>query len=598
MTKERLFAEFPEISSQEWKDKIIADLKGADFDKKLVWRTEEGFTVQPYYRAEDLQENNIASLREQADQSWKIRQEYLVSTDYIRTNQQLKSDSSKGVQAFGLDLGQVKNISSKDLEQLLDGLDYNEKEFHFHNAANAEELVDVLHSWLKDKGVDKNLLKGSLGIDFLGQMIRTGKNSDQAHKELISVFPDACAALPAMKIISVDAGLFQDGGSSLSQELGFGLSMVNEYLDLLTGSGTDINTACKKIGFSFVTGPDYFLEIAKLRAARILWKSILSAWGADEEIPMHIHTRSASWNMTLYDPYVNMLRSTTESMSAILGGSDSISVLPFDAPFRETGEFSNRIARNTQIVLREEAAFQKVADPAAGSYYIEELTEQIAAQAWKHMQECEAAGGFIESVKSNKIQEQVSGSAARKKSLAASGRMSILGVNKYPNINEMAVAQGVLVQETNISKSEFEAIPAFRISSEFEALRLKTEQLEKRPKVFLFKTGDPAWRTARAMFSGNFFGVAGFEIIDPAGFENIQAGIDQVKKIQPDIVVLCSSDDTYADLGPEVKKALDPSCRLVIAGYPADALEALKAAGIEDFIHVKSGLLEVLKGFV
>ncbi|MFO7959616.1 MAG: methylmalonyl-CoA mutase family protein [Nitriliruptoraceae bacterium] len=351
--------------------------------------------------------------------------------------------------------------------------------------------------------------------------------------------------------------------------------------------------------FSFASGPNYFMEIAKLRAARWLWRAVCKEWGVDEkQIQMYIHSRTASWNLTLYDPHVNMLRTTTETMSASLGGSDAITVHPFDNTYKEENAFSSRIARNTQLVLKEEAYFNKVADPAAGSYYIEQLTASIAEQAWKHFLETEDRGGYIEAFQKGWIQEQVSASAEVKRSKASSGRTSILGVNKYPAFAELVLNQGIsLPVKKRYENATYPPLQPFSAAEEIEQLRLQTEKSKKRPKVFLLKYGEPAWMTARGMFAGSFFACAGYEIIDNRGFDSVEEGIAAAHKAKADIVVLCSADAAYPDTAPVVHEAMKGSAEVVIAGYPKDSVEQLRQQGVHHFIHVKSNLLEELQKF-
>jgi methylmalonyl-CoA mutase len=329
-----------------------------------------------------------------------------------------------------------------------------------------------------------------------------------------------------------------------------------------------------------------------------LWNVFIAEWGVKAPSAMHIQSRSAAWNLTLYDVNVNMLRTTTEAMSASLGGSDVISVLPFDHWSREENDFSSRIARNIQIVLREEAWFGKVADPAAGSYYIEKLTEHIIEQAWHHFMQAEEKGGFTEAFRQGTIQDEVAASQEYKRARAASRRDTILGVNQYPAFSEVLLSQDILLPEDPAEKqTSFRPIRPFRIAGEIEKLRLQTEQSAKRPKVFLLKYGEPAWRSARAMFAGNFFACAGYEIIDNLGYDNVEKGIAAAKKSAADIVVLCSSDAAYGETAPAVYDALHTTSVIVIAGYPQDAIEALAQKGISHFIHVKSNLLEELRKF-
>jgi len=295
-----------------------------------------------------------------------------------------------------------------------------------------------------------------------------------------------------------------------------------------------------------------------------------------------------------------MLRGTTEAMSSILGGADLVSVLPYDHPYEKGSEFSDRIARNVQIILREEVHFDQVADPASGSYYIESLTDSLAEKAWNLFCEVESKGGYKKAFEAGWIQEKVLFSRSKKVQRSSSGRGRILGTNSFPNFNEMILDQ----LETNPASKNTDESPAalvplrpFRLSSLFEEIRLQTERSKKRPRVLLFKHGHPSWMTARAAFAGNFFACAGYDIVDHLPFKTVDEGVVYSKSENFDIVVLCSSDDVYGEIAPVVHKALMGKSIVVVAGDPAESMEELRKAGIEHFIHMKSKLFETLTTF-
>jgi methylmalonyl-CoA mutase len=304
--------------------------------------------------------------------------------------------------------------------------------------------------------------------------------------------------------------------------------------------------------------------------------------------------------MTLYDPHVNMLRGTIEAMSSILGGADMVNVLPYDYPNGKGGKFSDRIARNVQIILREEAYFDQVADPASGSYYIESLTDSLAEKAWNLFCEVESMGGFRKAFAAGWIQEKVEFSRTKKTDRASSGKGRILGTNAYPNFHELNLHQLIAsprTEEKDTAGSTLRPIQPFRLSWPFEKLRLDTERSTKRPRVLLLKYGNPAWMTARATFAGNFFASAGYEIVDQSPFLNVEEGITFASSGDFDIVVLCSSDDVYGETAPAVQKALSDLSIVVIAGYPADNIDELKKAGLEHFIHRNCNVLQTLTSF-
>ncbi|MDE5850181.1 MAG: methylmalonyl-CoA mutase small subunit, partial [Muribaculaceae bacterium] len=317
---------------------------------------------------------------------------------------------------------------------------------------------------------------------------------------------------------------------------------------------------------------------------------------------MTVHAVTSEFNMTIYDAHVNLLRSMTETMSAALAGVDSIETLPFDLIYTTPDEFSERIARNQQHLLRDESHLDKVVDPAGGSYYIETLTCSIAAQAWKVFNDVEDNGGFYEMLKKGEIQAKVNESGVKRHLDVARRKEILLGTNQYPNVNEFALdkikkdgaACGCGCGEAVDGAVQY--LNFDRAASQFEQLRLDTERAANRPKVFMLTIGNLAMRLARAQFSGNFFGCAGYEIIDNNGFATVKEGVDAAVEKGADVVVLCSSDDEYAQYAPEAFKELAGRAEFVVAGAPA-CMDELKAQGIENFIHVRVNVLDTLVAF-
>jgi methylmalonyl-CoA mutase len=317
---------------------------------------------------------------------------------------------------------------------------------------------------------------------------------------------------------------------------------------------------------------------------------------------MYIGATTSKYNKTIFDAYVNMLRTQTEAMSATLGGVDSLTVLGYDIACKPADDFSERIARNQQLLLKEESHFDKITDPGAGSYYIETLTQEIAAQAWKLFLEIDEQGGFLAAIKAGNVQKAVKETAAARFKAVANRREILLGTNQFPNFNENALSK--IGQPDNYAcdcQQIVETLLPVRAAEEFEMLRLATEKSGKRPKVFMLTIGNLAMRLARAQFSANFFACSGYEIIDNLGFSTVEEGIAAARKTEADVIVLCSSDEEYAELAPAAYRTIHAGSEkkkeiFVIAGAPA-CMEELKAAGIENFIHVRSNVLETLKDF-
>lgn len=605
-----LFQDFPPVTTQEWMDRVTADLKGADFEKRLVWKTNEGFSVQPFYREEDLKDLNYLNTLPgefpyvrgtKTDNQWLIRQEIYV-TDAVKANEKALEVISRGVNSLGFVFEDKNLINKENISTLLKNITDDNIEINFSNHFGKLDLIQLVGEVLKGQKRDLQLVKGSVNFDPLGQLTIKGKccvSTDELIKNSVKIV-NSNNELPKFQSLTVNARHFNNAGATIVQELGFGLSMGNEYLANLINGGVKVNQAAKQIRFSFGIGGNYFMEIAKLRAARLLWAKIVEAYEPEdkEAAKMTMHCETSEWNKTIYDPYVNALRTQTEAMSASLGGTDSLTVQPFDKVFRQPNDFSERIARNQQLLLREESYFDKIADPAAGSYYIENITNSIVEEAWKLFLEIEQKGGYIEALKDGFIQKAVKEAADSKTKNLAQRRSTLLGTNQYPNTSEK-VASAINEERTFSSTSEkgiVEPIQIYRGAEEFEALRLTTEKADKRPKVFMLTYGNLAMRLARSQFSGNFFGCAGYEIIDNLGFETPEAGVEAAVKANADIVVLCSSDNEYAEAAPAAFKALNNKALFVVAGAPA-CMDDLKSQGIEHFIHVRSNLLDTLQFF-
>jgi methylmalonyl-CoA mutase len=614
--KNKLFDNFPGTSSQAWHDLIIKDLKGADYDKKLVWHTNEGFAVQPFYRSEDMDQINwLKSLPGSfpyirgncaSGNNWLVRQDIRV-TDIVEANEKALDILMKGVDSLGFELDCKKVYTVDEIERLLKNIRADIAELNFLKTNHPNEIVDILMALVTKYNRSYDKIKGSVNFDPLARFARRGvwyKSIDD-DMNLAARLIKTSAKLPEFRVIGVNGHLFTNAGAGIVQEVAFTLSMGAEYLTQLTSKGLFADDIAPKIKFSLAVGSSYFMEMAKFRAYRLLWAQIVNAFGINDADhgKMNIHATNTNWNLTFYDPYVNMLRTTTGSMSAILGGVDSFAVMPYNAVFEETTDFSERIARNQQLVLKEECYFDKIADPAAGSYYIENLTKSIVDEAWKLFLKLDEEGGFIASLRKGIIQDAIRESAVKRDSNIANKREILLGTNQYANVSEIVAADpGYLVfseDDRTSENAEIETIKTYRGAQAFERMRYKTDIYSKtanRPQAWMFTFGNLTMRKARASFACNFFACAGFETIDNPGFETIEQGIAMAKEEKPDIVVICSSDEEYSENAIKIFNALKNECIVVLAGFPKDLVEEMKTAGMQQFIHMKSNLLETLEG--
>lgn len=612
---EKLFAEFPPVSTEQWEEVITKDLKGADYEKKLVWKTMEGFAVRPYYRAENLTKLKHLSSAPGAfpfvrgtkgTNNWLVRQSYCACNgDFKKANAQALDGLKKGVDSVGFCIDGKKGVSETEMATLLKGIDVAKTEVNFEGCACATpEIIKSFISYAKSTGAKPEEVYASFDFDPLRDLTTTGNFCCSDYQGTLKNCLKAVAEYQRIRVVGVEAYAFNDAGSSSVQELGFALAMGSEYLNLLTEMGFTPEEAARRIKFTFAISSNYFMEIAKFRAARMLWANITKEYGVAKECcqKIKVHAVTSQWNQTVYDSYVNMLRATTEAMSGAIAGVDSMEVLPFDYQYREPGEFSNRIARNVQSVLKEESHFDKTVDPAAGSYYIENLTASIAEEAWKLFKQVEEKGGYTKAFMEGFIQAEVKAVSTKKDHNIATRRDTILGTNQYPNFNEKAdkdITLDVVTRGANWEKSKnaiAEPIEKYRGAQAFEALRFATELSGKQPKAFMLTFGNLAFCRARAQFSCNFFAVAGFEVVDNNKFETIEEGVKAALEAKADIIVACSSDDEYADAAPKIKELVGNKGIFVVAGEPA-CKEDLIAKGIKNFISVKSNILETLKGY-
>jgi len=366
----------------------------------------------------------------------------------------------------------------------------------------------------------------------------------------------------------------------------------------LTEAGLTVDEVARKMRFSFSVSSNYFLEIAKLRAARMLWANIVKGYNPEKNCAgkMLIHDETSRWNQTVYDPYVNMLRGTTEAMSAAIGGVHSLEVTPFDRAFEAPTEFAKRIARNVELLLKHESHFDQVVDPAGGSYYIENLTQSIANEAWKLFLEIEEKGGYTAAYKAGVIVEKVKASAANKDKNIATRRQILLGANQFPNFTEVAPAE-ITADTVTRAAAEGNVLPPYRGAMALEEMRLHVDRSGKQPKAFMLTCGNLAMARARAQFSCNFFACAGIRVQDNTFFKSLEDGVAAALESKAEIVVVCASDDDYAEAAPKIKELLGGKAILVVAGAPACAPE-LEAQGITNFINVKSNVLETLKFYL
>lgn len=660
-TQKSLFEEFPPISTEEWEEVITQDLNGADYKKKLRWKTDEGIEPLPFYRRDDMDDIDRpaplpkAHANKEAN-SWEIR-EVIFENEISEANKAARNALDRGADALQLQMtlrrtegmldGDIQGLaiqSQSDLTALLNEINLENTPLHFDTGLASPALLAMLWDEIQNQNLAPQKVRATFSYDPFIYLLQHGhypKKRKDIEADICDTVQFIAENLPAVQPLGVDGRFYHNSGATIVQELGFAMASASEYLSILTDNDVSVDDAVNSLSFSFSIGSNYFLEIAKFRAARLLWKNVIEAYGADpEENAAYLHAETSRWNKTLYDPYTNMLRTSTEGMAGAIAGCDSLAVLPFDEHFRKPNEFSERIARNQQLILQEESYFNKVEDPAAGSYYIEKLTEKIAEKAWAIFQDVEAEGGLFKAIENGTVQSAIQQSQEQRNQAIAKRGRTFVGTNQYTNADEtmsndigktkqtvalresediditsdaenlVAYLSDAFSQEATIAdvidklfdfkRQQYRIVAPYRGPQAFEELRLATERHQSTPKVLNLPLGNKKWRKGRATFSANFFGCAGYHIEDPIGFEDVDEAINAIKEQQSDIAVICSSDKEYKELVPAISDAvseLENPPILVLAGYPEEDIETYKEAGVDEFIYAKCDVLETLKRF-
>lgn len=571
MATESLLSEFPAVSTEEWERIIRESVSGAEYASRLIWHAEEGLAVRPYYRSEDLA--SLAFLDAapgafpyvrgySATGDWHIREEVDFS-DPEEANRAACRAIAAGAEEVAFVAARIE--TSSDIALLLANL--NEIPIHFENVnhSGARMLVDRLdkkpHSAPISAGIDP-----LADLDFTAELLRDANSG--------------------IRLFQIHAESFQESAAGCIEEIGFTLAAAVEFTAEMQERGFEIGKITDSLSFSFAMGADFFLQIANLRAFRMVWAQAVESFGGNEEdAKASIHARTSRWNTTVCDPHVNILRSTTEAISAILGGAGSILVAPFDDCYRPPEESSRRLARNTQIVLKREALLSRVADPLGGSYLIETLTNAIATKAWKLFQELESAGGFRKAKAAGIVGSVLERRVTARDEATATRRVVLTGTNRFADPSE-----------TLPNHADPERIGSIRRSARsFEQLRIRTERYAaasaRLPRILLAEFGDGKMRKARSQFAVDFFACAGL-----ASETKFFRSPEEIADSDADLIVLCSSDAEYLPVASELVpmlKARESRAGVVIAGNP-DGAEQLRTLGIHAFIHVRCNAVEVL----
>jgi len=659
--------DFPITTYEEWKAVVEKDLKGVPFEKKLITRTYEGIDLQPIYNDFDIEDLPFTSEKPgflnylrgsnasgYINNSWKLTQE-IFTNDLTEFNKALIGDLDNGLNAIYIH-SELKIEKSSDFEIIFRNIDITKFPIYFAPQFSSISYLSLFVSYLKSVNINPANITGSLSVDPLYCLSVKGElpvDLDYLYDEMAEVIKWTDSHLPNMKVICVNATGYHNSGANAVQELSYALSTAVEYIEQMLDRDIAADIIAKNIGFTFGVSSFFFMEISKLRAARILWAIILSEYKVKEEnAKMDIEAVTSFYNQTLFDPYVNILRTTTEAFSSIVGGADKIRTNPFDESFRPANDFSRRIARNTQNILKYESHLNRTLDPAGGSYYVEKLTSLIADKVWNEFINIQSKGGILNCLTDETIQKEIEKIHQLRLKDFCKRKNVLVGVNMYANVKEellpvntisvvdrtkeinshkssrdndklkaafLKLPKGINIDaaiecsDLGALKNEIEetswnihSIPSLkitplkkhRLAENFEQIRNKIYNLKKTPSIFLATMGPVKQHKARADFARGFFEVAGFNVIYNKGYESVDDAADEAIKSGAIAAVICSTDDTYPEIVPEFAKKVKDKLVIILAGYPKEQIESHKANGVDEFIYVGADAYSILNNLV
>ena len=608
---------------EEWKACAEESLKGAPFEKKLVTKTYEGIDLQPIYTKKDLQDLSYleqepgecnylrgATASGYIEQPWEICQE--INTPIAsQFNEALKHDLERGQTGITLLLDRATQKGSggmaistpEDLSAALAGIEVEKYPLHLIPGFSGLEILEILAAFMKQEGKDIGRIKGSIDTDPLGYLAVHGGlpvSIEDVFAKMARMVKWAVKNAPHLKTIGACGLPYHHAGADAVRELAYVSASAVEYIQQLLELDEEltIDDVARSMRFTFGIGSFYFMEIAKIRAARMLWARIIQAWGGSKNSQkMTIHARTSTYNQTRYDPYVNMLRTTTEAFSAIAAGVDSLQTNRFNEVLDSSDEFARRTARNIQIVLNEECRLNRLIDPGGGSYYIEKLTHEVAQKAWEHFREIEAKGGMLKALQQGFPQKEIETVAQKRKDDIARRKSIIVGTNFSANVGDPGGRAKAFDSEVSDSGSliKIKPLKLHRASEIFEELRDAVDAYKEKtksdsgPKLFLAVMGSLSQYKPRADFSQAFFEIGGFDVIYPPGFETPEEAAAAVIASGAGAAVVCSSDENYLEMVPSFTRALkekNPEIIVVLAGNPDEREEMYKQAGVDEFIYI------------
>jgi len=650
-------AEFPPATREQWRAVVDKALKGASFEKRLVTRLYEGIAVQPLYTAEDWPASGDPSgfpgfqpftrgahAGGAGPDGWAVLTEHSLA-DPKRANKAILDDLMRGATAIDLhfdraDAPGIAIDTLDDLDLVLDELLLALVPLSLDAGDQAIAAVAMLAALWQRRGVAPAEAQGAFNVDPIGTLARSGSlggSIEQALARMTELAAWTGRTYAKVTAVGVDSSPYYEAGATETQDLAAAMATGVAYLRALTAGGLTIDAALGQMSFTMAVGCDQFLSIAKLRAARRLWARIAEACGASEGArSMRLTARTARRIMSQRDPWVNMLRTTVAGFAAGAGGADSVSILPFDAALGISDDFGRRIARNIQVLLREESHVARVIDPAGGSWYVESLTDQLANAAWVEFQSIEGRGGIAAVLADGSFAGEIKASWAERQKNIARRKDPLTGVSEFPNILEEPVVRepqaprvrakasaahapiaaigdavaafeagaqlaAVTAALTAGAPARVEPLPNHRFHEDFEALRDAADRYKAAtgawPTIFLANMGTVAQHTARSTFSKNFFEAGGIQALGNNGFIEPAAAAEAFTQSGARIAILCGVDALYETHAVPFAAALKQAGvqHLFLAGNPGERREEYEQAGIDEFISIGADVLAVLR---
>lgn len=596
---------FPPVTHEDWLAAVDKVLEGRSFDDVLRSTTADGITIEPLYtredeRAVDQVPGPVATRRASTvaglTGGWDVRQPH-GGTDIAATNAAILTDLARGVTSIDLDMAGIADLAT--LDAVLDGVLLDLAPVGLHAADDGVAAARLLLDLAVRREVAPSERHVDLGCDPIGRLAvhgAVGGGIDAALASVGALAAEIAPTHPGARTVRADGVPFADAGATPATELAAAVAAGLEYLRALTAAGLDTREAMAQVLLSVTVGADQFGDIAKLRALRVMWARVGEVVGVDDH-PTVIQASTASSIATRHDPWVNMLRVTIGCLAAAVGGADIVRVLPFDAAVGVPDELGRRVARNTQLALMEESNLHRVIDPAGGSWYVEHLTDALAAEAWTILQAIEADGGIVAALRSGTLQDRIDASWAQTAASVATRRRPITGVSEFPDVAEKLLERAAAPPVADPDgPAEARPLPLRRIAEPYERLRDAAAGADPSPTVFLANLGPAAVHTARASWAKNFFEAGGIRAVPTDGFDDVESLAAAFAADASAIAVICSSDKTYAEHAAAAATALKAAgaVRVYLAGHPGDRRDADVAAGVDEFIHVGTDVLATL----